>query len=121
MQTVTLSMRVPRTEAARLERVARAVGLDRAALLKRALREGWIAGAALDAFVVEPLPPNHGLRTAPNLLITPHLASFARETGERVSTTAAQAIVDFMRGQKPQFVVNPEVYASPRLRQALRK
>ena len=40
MQTVTLSMRVPRTEAARLERVARAVGLDRAALLKRALREG---------------------------------------------------------------------------------
>jgi len=99
---------------------ARGALLDEAAL-ERALREGWIAGAALDAFVVEPLPPNHGLRTAPNLLITPHLASFARETGERVSTTAAQAIVDFMRGQKPQFVVNPEVYASPRLRQALRK
>jgi phosphoglycerate dehydrogenase-like enzyme len=98
---------------------ARGALLDEAAL-DRALREGWIAGAALDAFVMEPLPKDHPLRTAPNVLLTPHLASFARETGERVSTTAAQAIVDFMHGKKPQFVVNPEVYASPRLRQPLR-
>ena len=40
MQTVTLSMRVPKSEAARLTRVAREVGLDRGALLKQALREG---------------------------------------------------------------------------------
>src|SRR5206468_1267648 len=63
---------------------ARGALVDEAALL-RALQEKWIGGAALDAFVVEPLPPEHPLRKATNLLLTPHLASFARETGERVS------------------------------------
>jgi phosphoglycerate dehydrogenase-like enzyme len=94
---------------------ARGALVDESALTK-ALHEGWIAGAALDAFVVEPLAKDHPLRTAPNTLLTPHLASFGRETGERVSTTAAQAIVDFLHGQKPTFVVNPDVFASGRLR-----
>ncbi|HZR21042.1 MAG TPA: phosphoglycerate dehydrogenase [Verrucomicrobiae bacterium] len=84
--------------------------------LARALMEKWIAGAALDTFTVEPLPATHPLRSAPNLLLTPHLASFARETGERVSLCAAQAIVDLMQGRKPHFVVDPSVYDSPRLR-----
>jgi phosphoglycerate dehydrogenase-like enzyme len=97
---------------------ARGALVDEAALAQ-ALQEGWIAGAALDAFVTEPLPAKHPLRTAPNVLLTPHLASFARETGERVSTTAAQAIVDLMRGRKPQFVVNPAVFESPSLRAQL--
>src|SRR5688572_11659988 len=79
---------------------ARGALIDEAALTK-ALHEKWIAGAALDAFLVEPLPADHPLRTAPNVLITPHLASFARETGERVSMCAAQAIVDFMQGRRP--------------------
>lgn len=84
--------------------------------LARALQEGWIAGAALDAFATEPLPPEHPLRSAPNLLMTPHQASFARETGERVSCTAAQAIVDLMQGRRPQFLVNSGVWESPALR-----
>jgi phosphoglycerate dehydrogenase-like enzyme len=87
--------------------------------LARMLRERVIAGAAVDAFVVEPLPKEHPLRDVPNLLLTPHLASFARETGERVSRTGAQAIVDLMNGRKPQFVVNPEVFKMPSLRAAL--
>jgi phosphoglycerate dehydrogenase-like enzyme len=87
--------------------------------LVRALTEGWIAGAALDAYTFEPLAADHPLRKAPNVLLTPHLASFARETGERVSLTAAQAIVDLKNGRKPQFVVNPEVFASQALRAAL--
>ena len=94
---------------------ARGALIDEAALA-RALHEGWIAGAALDAFSVEPLPADHPLRTAPNLLLTPHLASFARETGERVSITAAQAIVDLLHGRKPQFVVDSAVYDSSNLR-----
>ncbi len=88
---------------------ARGALVDEAALV-RALHEKWIGGAALDAFVMEPLPPDHPLRNAPNLLLTPHLASFARETGERVSLAAAQAIADLMAGRRPQFVVNPEVW-----------
>jgi phosphoglycerate dehydrogenase-like enzyme len=99
---------------------ARGALVDEEALV-RALQEGWIAGAALDAFTVEPLPPGHPLRSAPNVLLTPHLASFARETGARVSLAAAQAIVDLMSGRRPQFVVDPTVYASPNLRANLNK
>ena len=73
----------------------------------------------MDAYVVEPLPGDHVLRKAPNILLTPHLASFARETGERVSVTAAQAIVDLMNGRRPQFVVDPTVFDSPALRAKL--
>jgi len=98
---------------------ARGALVDETALA-RALNEGWIAGAALDAFVVEPLPADHALRKAPNVLLTPHLASFARETGERVSITAAQAIVDLMNGRRPSLVVAPEVFDSPALRARLK-
>jgi phosphoglycerate dehydrogenase-like enzyme len=94
---------------------ARGALVDEAALA-RALHAGQLAGAALDVFVAEPLPADNPLRTAPNILLTPHLASFGRETGERVSSTAAQAIVDLMQGRKPQLVLNPEVFKSTRLR-----
>src|SRR5258705_8111290 len=94
---------------------ARGALVDEAALAK-VLNEGVIAGAAIDAYVVEPLPTEHPLRSAKNILLTPHLASWARETGERVSNTAAQAIVDVMQGRKPQLVLNPEVYKSSSLR-----
>ncbi len=43
--------------------------------LDQALREGRIAGAALDVFEVEPLPEGHPLWTAPNFLMTPHVAA----------------------------------------------
>jgi len=94
---------------------ARGAVIDEAALL-RALNEKWIAGAALDAFVVEPLPADHPFRTAPNLLLTPHQASYGFDTGARVSEAAAQAIVDLQAGRKPKWVVNPDVFESPKLR-----
>lgn len=98
---------------------ARGALVDEAALCK-ALHERWIAGAALDAFIIEPLAADHPLRKAPNILLTPHLASFARETGERVSMCAAQAIADLVQGRKPEFIVNPEVFKSPALRATLK-
>jgi phosphoglycerate dehydrogenase-like enzyme len=98
---------------------ARGALIDEVALLQ-ALHENWIAGAALDAFLVEPLPAEHSLRKDPNVLLTPHLASFARGTGERVSLCAAQAIVDLQNGRTPEFVVNPEVFNSSALRAAIK-
>jgi phosphoglycerate dehydrogenase-like enzyme len=92
--------------------------LDEAALV-RALNEHWIAGAALDVFTTEPLPADSVLRATPNLLLSSHQSSYAQGTGERVSLSAAQAIVDLMNGKKPQNVLNPEVFASARLRGAL--
>ena len=98
---------------------ARGALVDETALVQ-ALREGWIAGAALDTFVQEPLPAEHPFRHIPNLLLSPHQASFGYETGVRVSVCAAQAIVDLMQGRRPQYVVNPEVFQAPALRAALR-
>jgi phosphoglycerate dehydrogenase-like enzyme len=46
--------------------------VDEVALIE-ALRTGSIAGAGLDVFDVEPLPPAHPLRTLPNTVLTPHL------------------------------------------------
>jgi phosphoglycerate dehydrogenase-like enzyme len=97
---------------------ARGAIMEEAALF-RALSEKWIAGAALDAFVVEPLPADHPLRTAPNVLLTPHQASFGYDTGARVSEAAAQAIVDLQAGRKPKWVVNSEVFQSSALRARL--
>ncbi len=92
--------------------------VDEAALV-RALHEGWIAGAALDAFVTEPLPATHPLVSAPNVLITPHQASFGCDTGARVSAASARAIAECHAGRRPQWVLNPEVFDSPALRMTL--
>ena len=94
---------------------ARGPVIDETALVE-ALHQGWIAGAALDVFSTEPLPADHPLRTAPNALLTPHQAAFARDTGESLSNATAQAIIDLSQGKRPSMVVNPEVFATPALR-----
>lgn len=48
-----------------------------------ALRNGLIAGAAVDVYDLEPLPLNHPYRTAPHLLATPHIGYVTRELYER--------------------------------------
>jgi phosphoglycerate dehydrogenase-like enzyme len=94
---------------------ARGALVDEAELVQ-ALHENRIAGAALDVYSTEPLPAESALRTAPNLLLSPHQSSYARGTGERVSLAAAQNIVDLMNGKKPQNVLNPDVFESPHFR-----
>ncbi len=86
------------------------------AALARALNEDDIAGAAVDAFVEEPLPKEHPFRTAKNLLLAPHQAAFSNETGRKVSAACAETIVDLMHGIRPKMVLNPEVFDSPKLR-----
>ncbi|HEX2749190.1 MAG TPA: phosphoglycerate dehydrogenase [Verrucomicrobiales bacterium] len=98
---------------------ARGAVIDEEALA-RALKEGWIAGAALDVFTVEPLPADHPLHQVPNLLLTPHLASLGYESGAKVSAAVAEAILNIRDGHRPRWVVNPEVYQSPLLRAPLK-
>jgi phosphoglycerate dehydrogenase-like enzyme len=98
---------------------ARGALVDEAALAE-ALHLGTIGGAALDAFCVEPLPAEHPLRKAPRLLMTPHQASFGRDTGRAVCTAAARAVLDAQAGVTPKFVVNKDVLSSPALRAKLK-
>jgi len=59
------------------------------------------------------------LRSTPHLLLSPHQGSSSHETGERVSDTAAKAIVDLMQGRQPENVLNPEVFKTAQLRAKL--
>lgn len=102
-----------------LVNTARGAHVDEEALIQ-ALKEGWIAGAALDAYIKEPLPVDHPFRTTPNLLMSPHQASSSKETGERVSMAAAEAIVDLMEGRRPKLLVNADVLDQPQLRAQLK-
>lgn len=97
---------------------ARGPMVDEAALAQ-ALREGVIAGAALDAFHTEPLPPGHFLQGVPNLLLTPHQASFTHETGALVSNAAADAVLAAASGRRPRWLVDESVLQSTALRTPL--
>ena len=81
-----------------LVNTARGGVVDQAAL-ERALREGWIAGAALDVTEPEPLPPDHPLLGAPNLIVLPHLGSATRATRERMADLAVDNLLTGLAGQ----------------------
>ena len=79
--------------------------------LARAISEGWIAGAAVDAFVKEPLPPGNPLRGVDpeRLILTPHNVSHS-EAGRRANLRLAfEQILATARGEAPVHCVNPEV------------
>ncbi len=61
--------------------------------LERALRDGWIAGAALDVTDPEPLPADHPLLGAPNLLVIPHLGSATHRTREAMAELAVDNLL----------------------------
>ena len=84
-------------ESAYLINTARGSLLDEAAIV-RALSEGWIAGAALDCYVEEPLPAEHPLRSAPNVLLCPHMAPCAWGNAREMNRGVAQNILDLMAG-----------------------
>ncbi len=85
-------------------------GLVDQAALARALREGWIAGAALDTLEAEPPDADDPILTAPNVVLTPHMASATAETAARVNAKVCDNILAALAGRRPQFVVNPQVY-----------
>jgi len=84
--------------------------------LVRALREGWIAGAAIDVLSAEPPPPDHPLLTCENAIITPHAAFYSDTAIAELEAKAANNVAEVLRGQLPRNVVNPAVLDGDNLR-----
>ena len=87
---------------------ARGAVIDTEALV-RALREGWIAGAALDVFEQEPLPPEHPLTKFNNVILTPHIGSATVETRNKMAELVAENLIAFYKGKVPPTLVNKDV------------
>ena len=78
--------------------------------LAKALQEGIIAGAGVDVFSQEPVPPEQPLLQAPHLIMTPHCAALTPESMGASCLACAKGCVAVCRGEKWHQVVNPEVY-----------
>jgi D-3-phosphoglycerate dehydrogenase len=77
--------------------------------LKEALKSGKIAGAALDTFEEEPIPPGEDLVTFDNVIMSPHVGAQTEESLYRMSLATAQAIRDKLEGRTPKYVFNRKV------------
>jgi len=80
------------------------------AALAEALTLGTIAGAALDVFEKEP-PTGSPILSAPNTVLTPHLGASTHEAQARAGGIIAEQVLKVLRGEKPDFAVNPEIYS----------
>jgi len=93
-----------------LVNTARGPIVDEKALVK-ALEEKRIAGAALDVYEREPMV-EPGLINLPNVVLTPHLGSAARETRERAAAIVVENILAVIEGRRPPNLYNPEIYGT---------
>ncbi len=78
--------------------------------LAAALHEGEIAGAGMDVFEQEPLPPEHPLWRAPNLLLTPHTAGFGPHLDERRFQIILDNLRAFAAGRPLRNVVDKQAW-----------
>jgi glyoxylate reductase len=78
-------------------------------VLYKALKEGWIAGAALDVFEQEPIPVDNKILALDNVVVAPHISSASHETRSKMAEMVAENLVAFFEGKTPPNLVNPEV------------
>ncbi len=87
---------------------ARGAVIDEKALLK-VLDEGQLAGAALDVFDEEPLPPEHPLRRHPRVILTPHIGGSTAEAQTRVATDVAEQVIAVLQGRLAAHAINAPI------------
>ncbi len=99
---------------ARMKPGVRIINAARGALVNEydladAIRSGQVAGAALDVYQQEPLPPDSPLIGLPNIIHTPHLAASTTDAQVQVGVDAAQEVLDALTQGVYRNVVNPAV------------
>ena len=87
--------------------VSRGQVVDEAALT-RALKEGWIAGAGLDVFEIEPLPQESELWGMSNVVLTPHMAAISPYYMDRAIAVFCDNLQRFARGERLLYEVDWE-------------
>lgn len=79
--------------------------VDEMSLIK-ALKNNWIAGAALDVFESEPLTASSPLIRMENVVLLPHIGSATYQVRSKMSEIAAQNIIEILEGRKTPYLVN---------------
>jgi len=92
-----------------LVNVARGTLVDEQALLE-ALRSGHLAGAALDVFDPEPPQKDNPLFSLPNVVCTPHIASYTSAGVKRMQVMACEQVAMALRGERPTNLLNKDVW-----------
>jgi D-3-phosphoglycerate dehydrogenase len=95
---------------------ARGGVLDETALVD-ALREGRIAGAALDVYSSEPLPADHPLRTVETAVLTPHIGAATTEAQHNVAFEVAEAVRDALVSDDFSRAINAPAVGSELMRE----
>jgi phosphoglycerate dehydrogenase-like enzyme len=91
-----------------LVNVSRGAVVDEKALVE-ALKYGGIAGAALDVFEQEPLPPDSPLWDLPNVILSPHIAGVSHQYDARAARLFAQNLTRYLDGKPLLNVVNRDL------------
>ncbi|MFX1379336.1 MAG: NAD(P)-dependent oxidoreductase [Promethearchaeota archaeon] len=84
--------------------------------LHKALEQEKIGGAALDVFPLEPIDEDNEFIELKNAIITPHIGGNTEEVIERQSKIILNDIEIWLKGEKPQFVMNPEIFQKDRMK-----
>jgi D-3-phosphoglycerate dehydrogenase len=121
-----ISLHTPLTEAtrgligasalARMQKGAVLINTSRGRVVEEealiaALRSGRLAGAGLDVLATEPPSPDNPLRQMDTVVLTPHSASTTVEALAELAEKVSRQIVQFLRGEWPTYLANPDVRA----------
>ena len=99
---------------------ARGPIIDEPALV-RALREGWIRGAALDVFEQEPPPLDNPLFELDNVILTPHSLCVTNELVMGQWEEVLSQMSQIIKGEMPESVVNPDAWHTREFQAKLKK
>lgn len=89
--------------------VSRGPVVDEAALIQ-ALRAGRLAGAGLDVFDPEPPAPDSPLLDLPNVVLTPHIASYTDRGVWKMSQSVVDQVLQVLAGARPSFLIDPAAW-----------